>query len=229
MLRFSKAMLAITTLVLLGLAATQTKATTVVFTDRTLFNAAAPANTTTITFGNTGATLTSSLIYTGVTFAGAPNYQVEVIEGTNIGAPGNYVLTSNSNAGQFNVDNIVITPPAGTRAFGFDLKASNSVLTGQTSAGSYEIFVNGTLAGTFTTPQGTGFSFAGFTSDVDINSITIRALTGGDPVLDNVTFGPAAPVATPEPATLVLLGTGLAGAASAARRRKRSAAAAEQA
>ena len=222
MVRFTKALLLTSTFILLGLAAANsTKAAPIVFLTRATFDTAAPG-TSTITFGNTGTSLSNSLTYSGVTFAGAAGHQVEVIDGTNVGAPGNFVLTSNSNAGQFNVDNIIITPPTGCRAFGFDIKSSNSAVSPMTAAGTYEIYVNGALAATVTVPTFNSFSFIGFTSDTDISSVAIRALTGGDPVIDNVSFSGAAPAETPEPATLVLLGTGLAGGASVARRRRRT-------
>src|SRR5256885_15242163 len=189
MLRFSQPILCVVALALLGLAAQQTRAATVVFATRATFDAAAP-NTSTITFGNTAATLANSLTYSGVTFAGGADYQVEVIDGFNVGAPGNFVLTANTNTPGAVGPNIVITPPSGTLAFGFDIKSSNAAL-GAVGTGSYEITVNGTLVGTVT-PTYTGFSFIGFTSDVPITSITIRALSGGDPVLDNVSFSPTA-------------------------------------
>jgi len=217
MLRFSKIVLSFTAFALLCLAAHDAKAAPVIFTSRTTFDAAAPG-TSTITFGTTAAALANSLTYSGVTFAGGTDYQVEVIDGTNVGAPGNFVLTSNTNTAGAMGPNIVITPPANTTAFGFDIKSSNSAL-GSIGTGSYQIFVNGTPVATVT-PTYTSFSFIGFTSDVPITSITIQALTGGDPVLDNFTFGPAA-TETPEPATMLLLGSGLAGLAALARRRRR--------
>lgn len=223
MSRFSQPLLLAVALALLCLAtAHTTRAAQVVYATRNAFDIAVP-NYTTITFDGHAVPYANSLTFSGVTFAGGnANFQVGVIEGTNVGTPGNYVLTSNTNVAQFNVDNILITPPTGTRAFGFDLKSSNAALAGQAAAGTYEIYVNGTLAATVAVPIFTGFSFVGFTSDVDITSVAIRALTGGDPVIDNVSFSGAAPAAeTPEPATLVLLGTGLAGGASVARRRRR--------
>jgi len=225
MLRFSRLLLTAAAFALIACAAHTTKAAPVVYTSRTTFDVAVPSYTT-ITFDGQAVPYTNSLTYSGVTFAGATNYQVGVIEGTNVGAPGNYVLTSNTNApGQFNVDNIIITPPANTTAFGFDIKSSNSALSGQTAAGSYQVTLNtadgNSITQVVTVPSYTSFSFIGFTSDVNITSIVIRSLSGGDPVLDNVSSNGTAPAATPEPATMLLFGTGLAGAASFARRRRR--------
>jgi hypothetical protein len=141
-MRFSKVALTVAALLLIACAAQATKAAPVVYTSRTTFDAAVPSYTT-ITFDGQAMAYTNSLTFNGVTFAGAINYQVGVIEGTNVGTPGNFVLTSNTNApGQFNVDNIVITPTANTTAFGFDIKSSDSAVTGQTSAGSYQVTFN---------------------------------------------------------------------------------------
>jgi hypothetical protein len=223
MLRYSKQFLVAVTLLLLSCAAAH--AAPVVHTTRTTFDTVAGSNLTNVTFGNSGTPLSNSLTYSGVTFAGAAGYQIEVLEGTNVGAPGNYVLTSNTNQPSFAQNNIVITPLSGTRAFGFDLKSSNAAVGGIGAAGSYTVTFNlannTSVTQAVTVPNYNSFSFIGLTSDVDITSITIQALSGGDPVIDNVSFTGNAPTATPEPATLVLLGTGLAGAAGAARRRRR--------
>src|SRR2546423_7560735 len=134
MLRYSKPFLVAVTLVLLSCAAA--KAAPVVHSTRTTFDTVAGSNLNNVTFGNSGTGLSNSLTYSGVTFTGAAGFQVEVIEGTNVGAPGNYVLTSNTNQPSFLQNNIVITPLSGTRAFGFDLKSSNS------PGGSYTVTFN---------------------------------------------------------------------------------------
>lgn len=54
-------------------------------------------------------------------------------------------------------------------------------------------------------------TFFGFTSDTAFSSVTISAASGY-PILDNVTLGTAAETtAVPEPVSMALLGTGLAG------------------
>jgi hypothetical protein len=219
MLRHSKPFLMAVTFALLSLAAVSaTKAAPAVHVNRASFDTVVPSYST-INFNGASAPLSNSLTYSGVTFAGAPGFQVEVIDGGNVGAPGNFVLISNTNQPSFLQNNIVITPLSGTRAFGFDLKSANN------PGGNYQVTFNladGTsLTQAVAVPTFNSFSFIGLTSDTDITSVTIRALSGGDPVIDNVSFTGNAPADVPEPATLVLLGTGLAGAAGAARKRRR--------
>jgi PEP-CTERM motif len=190
------------------------------------------SNTSTIDFeGSTTDTsnIPVSLTFLGVTFAGdarRTNAGVEAINGFNLGAPGTNVLTATGNnisdTPADPVFNLVISLPTGTNVVGFDLKNSTGGggALGDNTPGSYEIYVNGSLFETVATTFGT-FSFVGISDTSGITSLAIRALSGGDPVLDNFTFGPAAPTATPEPAALLLLGSGLAGLAALARGRRR--------
>lgn len=222
MFRFNKTLLACATFILLGFASASTvSAAPVVHVSRAAFNVAAPT-TTTITFGTSTIDYANSLTsFPPITFAGAANHEVGVHTGTNLGlASGNYALISNSNAGGFNVDNIVITLPSGTHAVGFDLKCSNGTQVPGACAGQYEVYVNGALAATVSSTQFNDFSFIGFTATEEISTIAIRALSGGQPIVDNFSTDAAATV--PEPATMVLFGTGLAGVASFARKRRRN-------
>jgi hypothetical protein len=240
MFRFNRIMLACATLVLLGFASVPAvKADTVVlptFVDRTTFNAAAPTNST-VDFQSSTPTsgYVNSISVTGLNFAftgsGAPTCGacgVAVVSGANPNfglSADNNALFVNASGADFNLNTLTITPSSAMRAIGFDFKGSNGTQVPGASAAVYRItvtLVNGdTHVVEVTNPSYTNFSFVGFSSpDMDIASVAIASLSGGQPLLDNVSFSAAAePV--PEPATMVLLGTGLAGVASFARKRRR--------
>lgn len=98
---------------------------------------------------------------------------------------------------------IQINLPAHVTAFGLDLMA-NSMTAQQVTI--VLPGVNSFLVNTQANPTRT---FWGFTSDTPISTIQISATAS--PLIDNVSFGTAAPAQTPEIATFILIGTGLLG------------------
>ena len=240
MFRFKQTLLASATFILLGFAATASTASAApvvlpTLVDRTTFNAVAPTNTTvdfqTATPNNGYA---GSLTLTGLQFSftgtGAPTCGgcgIGVAAGSNFGLnPGEQALFVNASGVDFNTETLLITPQTATRAIGFEIKSSNGTQLPGVSAGSYRITVTLANGDTYTTDvtntSYSTFSFIGFSSaDVDIASVAIAALSGGQPLVDNISYSATAE-AVPEPATMVLLGTGLAGVASFVRKRRRA-------
>jgi hypothetical protein len=109
--------------------------------------------------------------------------------------------------------------PAGALAFGI------SINTSATGGGAYRATTDlGDVALSFFDPfpgVSTG-QFVGFLSDTPFTQVTLAAPGGFSYTLDDLNFVPVAvpPVAVPGPATLTLVGAGLAGAASWRRSRR---------
>jgi PEP-CTERM motif len=121
--------------------------------------------------------------------------------------------------GQRSSGSLTITlPENGVTAFGVDLGRYGAAGLISITLSTGEVF-------SFDTATNPTFNFFGFTSILPVSWIRFRVIDerfGNETSthLDNVTFGQAAPV--PEPATLFLLGTGLAGLAARRRRRSRA-------
>jgi hypothetical protein len=233
MFRFTKLALAAAALTVIGLAAGSASAAPVVHLTSASFNTAAAATTTN---GFEGETVSSpvnyqaSLTSMGVTFSGT-NGTVGILNGSTFGTTSGNVLFLNGSGGIASSSMLNITPLANTTAFAFGIAPSSDVTLapGATTTGQYrvtvttstgaseEVVVNSNVYGSF--------SFIGFTTSNGeyITSITVSTLAGGTPVIDNVQFNGTSAEPVPEPTTMLLFGTGIAGLASAARRRRNSA------
>src|SRR5437868_611775 len=188
------------------------------YANRTIFDQFA-SNQTIIGFTQTQS-LTSSFTIGNDTFSGLSSALVEVIDGTNVGAPGNLVLTTNT--GDFVNPTIGISFAAPVTAFGTDFKTSTNATTSPPEQVLFQLFdASNNLLSAYsgTVVNGTMFSFAGFTSTTPIASVEIGVVgLIGTPetVLDNIT------TAVPEPSTWLAGAVALGAIAFSQRKRMRA-------
>ena len=173
-------------------------------------------------FGGT----TTGLTYSNSTFnittaGGGANFGAEANPGSNFNNLGSFSLEPNSGTlnGTFTLT-VNFTAPAGIAGPGSGVfTATVTGTVGPSGTGGATIFFDAASRSqvfTFSNSNGTGSFTLTLPDFVGVNSGKTIALSG-------IITG-AQQTAIPEPATMILLGTGLAGVAAGARRRRKSAA-----
>jgi PEP-CTERM motif len=117
-------------------------------------------------------------------------------------------------------ESVTFSFPSPILAFGI------SINTFDTGAGGYTATTNlGEVAPSgfdpFSPPGVPTGQFVGFLADLPFSAVTLAAPGGFSYTLDDLTFVPGTPTGVPEPATLILVGSGLAGLGALAWRRNR--------
>ncbi|CAN5350004.1 hypothetical protein BH18ACI2_BH18ACI2_15080 [soil metagenome] len=177
------------------------------------FNAQAPGATNTLlglTFNSS--TFNETTVNNFLSLGGNPNPPA------NMNNLGSFTLANTNatyNGNTFNL-RVTFTAPAGIT--GGNPATFSAILTGSVNAagqgGVFVDFNNTTMNFSFSNPNASG-SFTLMVNDVSINPGQTASITG------NIIGSQTAVI--PEPATMLLLGTGLAGVASRVRKRRKSA------
>jgi PEP-CTERM motif len=207
----SKVALVMSVLVLF-LSASAVQADTL-YTSASAFDAAT-ANTTTINFTASCSTcFTDYTSYTdpgtGTAFSIATPY-VNLTGSDFYGAgvyPADFLVESSTAGAVANL--LTVTPPSGYNAIGFNI--------GSFHGSTFVVTLSDGTIFDITPPEFNGLGFFGFTSSSDIGSISLATPAGDTFVIDQAVLANTG--VTPEPASIVLFGTGLLALAGLSRRR----------
>ncbi|MFL6335013.1 MAG: PEP-CTERM sorting domain-containing protein [Pyrinomonadaceae bacterium] len=170
----------------------------------TVSNYSLSGNTFTFTINNTSVAPGTTGVITNIGFA---------LPGTR---PNNYTLVSSSNSNYFLAFDLNATAGSQNIVSSFDLVLMDKS-NGNSTFGGGSVN-NGIAGGTSATFVITG-DFSGLTADQVARSIFAR-FQNVNPGGSDVAGNPGTPGTVPEPMTMILFGTGLAGIAARARRRR---------
>lgn len=172
----------------------------------TVTNYSLSGNTFTFTINNTSVAPNTTGTITNIGFA---------LPGSR---PNNYTLVSSSNPNYSLVYDLNATSGAQNLVSSFDLVLIDKTNGNPTFGGGS---VNNGIAGGTSATFSISGDFSGLTADQIARSIFAR-FQNVNPGGSDVAAGPGTPGTVPEPMTMILFGTGLAGVAARARRRRSS-------